>query len=114
MSLFHKACVAAFLCCGASVFASSDSSTVADFAFDQEKMWVSDDTVYIISSFDTNDAITAYDHYGTRLWNANFHAKIVSWQIRGNYIFAFSKSRAANKTYLTCLSRFSGGIIWER
>lgn len=113
--------VCLFLSCAALAMASSDNripntmpAEFADFDLKQDRMHVSSDTVYIVSSFDSSDHVTAYDYYGARLWDAKFHAKIISWQVRDNYIFIFSKARSGFKTYLSCVSRHTGHIIWEK
>ena len=85
-----------------------------DYDFQQERMLLSHDTIYIISCFDSEDHITAYSYYGTRLWDAPFHAKILSWQLADDYIFVFSKSRQGVKTYLTCINSYNGAMIWQR
>ncbi len=96
-----------------SVIAASPSAPI-DYDFLQERMLLSSNAVYVISSFDTQDHITAYTHSGLRLWNAPFRAKILSWQIAGDYIFIFSKDRKGSTTYLTCIEKISGELAWQR
>lgn len=86
----------------------------SDYNFQQDRMLVSSNAVFVISSFDTQDHITAYTHYGVRIWSAPFHAKIISWQMAGDFIFVFSKDRKGSSTYLTCLDRVSGELVWQR
>lgn len=85
-----------------------------DYDFEQEKMLVAEDGVYLVSSFETRDGICAYSFYGEKLWDMFFYSKIISWQVVGSRIFVFSKDRNGNSTYLTCLDRFTGRKIWER
>lgn len=85
-----------------------------DYDFQQERMQMTSDTVIVVSSFENKDHVTAYTHYGLRLWNVPFHAKILSWQIYGNNVFVFSKGRQGTSTYLTCLDLFSGELVWQR
>lgn len=85
-----------------------------DYNFQQERMKLTTDSVIAISSFDTEDHVTAYTYNGTRLWNAPFHAKILSWHIAGDYVFIFSKDRSGTKTYITCISRHNGSLVWQK
>lgn len=86
----------------------------SDYNFQQERMQLTPDSVIAISSFDTEDHVTAYTYGGTFLWNAPFHAKILSWHIAGDYVFIFSKDRKGQKTYITCISRHNGALIWQK
>lgn len=90
------------------------AQTQYDYDFQQDRMLLTSDGIYIISSFEETDGISAYAYNGNLAWEQRFRAKIVSWQIAQNYIFVFSKHRSGYKTYLTCLDRFSGRVIWER
>ena len=85
-----------------------------DYDFTQERMLCAEDGIYIISSFEENDNVTAYSYGGTFLWDRSFFAKITSWQVLGSRIVVFSKHRSGYQTYLTCLNRFTGDIIWQR
>lgn len=85
-----------------------------DYNFQQERMQLTPDSVMAISSFDNTDHVTAYTYAGVRLWNAPFHAKILSWQIAGDYVFIFSKDRSGTKTYITCLNRHTGILMWQK
>ncbi|MBA3602921.1 MAG: hypothetical protein H0W50_04620 [Parachlamydiaceae bacterium] len=96
------------------VSAAPTAPAPKDYNFQQERMLLSSNAVFVISSFDTQDHITAYTYYGVRLWNAPFHAKILSWQQAGDYIFVFSKDRKGNSTYLTCMDKCSGELVWQR
>lgn len=90
------------------------SATPVDYDFQQERMLLSSNAVFVISTFDSEDHVTAYTYYGTRIWNAPFHAKILSWQLAGDFVFVFSKDRNGHKTYLTCIDRDSGALVWQR
>jgi hypothetical protein len=85
-----------------------------DYDFQQERMKLTIDSVIVISSFDNQDHVTAYTFSGVRLWNAPFHAKILSWQIAGDFVFIFSKDRKGTKTYITCINRHTGVAIWQK
>lgn len=85
-----------------------------DYAFQQERMQLTSDGIYIISSFEDSDKLTAYSYGGDRQWELSFHAKIVSWQVAGGYLFVFSKGRSGTKTYLTCIDRILGTLVWEK
>jgi hypothetical protein len=89
-------------------------SAPVDYEFQQERMLLSSNAVFVISSFDTQDHITAYTHNGVRMWNAPFSAKILSWQMTGDFIFVFSKDRKGISTYLTCLDKCTGELVWQR
>ena len=90
------------------------AAPVNDYEFQQDRMQLSQDSVIAISTFDNQDHVTAYSFSGVRLWNAPFHAKIVSWRIAGDYVFIFSKDRNGTRTYITCINRHNGGFIWQR
>jgi hypothetical protein len=90
------------------------SSKFSDYDFSQDRMIVSTTRIYVISSFETADHIAAYSHEGKLIWNAVFHAKIISWQIQGDQIFVFSKDRGGYQTYVTCVDRYTGTMKWQR
>lgn len=94
--------------------ASLQAETFKDYSFEQEKMLLTTDTIYVVSSFETSDMITAYSYYGEKIWEVTFYAKIMSWQVTPDNLFVLSKHRSGYKTYLTCLNRYSGGMLWER
>lgn len=85
-----------------------------DYDFQQERMLLASDAIFILSSLDNQDGICAYSYYGNLLWETTFQAKVTSWRLAGDSIFVFSKHRGGWKTYLTCLDRFTGRVIWER
>lgn len=85
-----------------------------DYDFQQDRMLVANDGIYLVSSLESKDALSAYSHHGDKLWEIFFHAKIVSWQVVGNRVFVFSKSRSGPTTYINCLDRYTGRILWER
>jgi outer membrane protein assembly factor BamB len=92
----------------------ADSGYNSDYSFDQDRMMLAEDGIYLISSFEDSDKVTAYSYYGELLWDTSFHAKITSWQIAGNNVIVFSKHRSGYKTYITCLDRYSGRLLWQR
>lgn len=96
-------------------FASiASAQNFEDYEFAQERMLCAEDGIYIISTFEDSDHVTAYGYAGNKLWDRSFFAKITSWQVIGNRIVVFSKHRNGNQTYLTCINRFSGDLIWQR
>ncbi len=85
-----------------------------DYGFEQERMIIDRGEIFIISSFDTEDHVTVYTLYGSLLWDASFHAKILSWEVTENYLVVFSKDRHGHTTYLTCIDRLTGKKVWQR
>lgn len=115
MNLLKKlALVAAVFCVTASVKADEPKGLYTDYGFEQERMVIDRGEIFIVSSFDSEDHLTVYDFLGNRLWDTTFHAKITSWKVVEDLVIVFSKSRAGHKTYLTCLDRFTGRLIWQR
>jgi hypothetical protein len=92
----------------------ASAAPIDDYSFQQERMKLTPDSVMVISTFDSEEHVTAYTYAGIRLWNAPFHAKILSWQITGDYVFIFSKGRKGTKTYITCINRHTGSLIWQK
>lgn len=109
MKTVRYALLGLLFCCAAATEISA--APIADYDFQQERMLLSSNAVFIISSFDSQDHITAYTYYGTRIWNAPYHAKILSWKLAGDYIFVFSKDRKGPSTYLTCMDKDTGTPI---
>jgi outer membrane protein assembly factor BamB len=97
-----------------SVSLTARLSEPDDYSFNQERMIVDHGEIFIISTFDNSDGVTVYNFNGQRLWEVSFHAKIVSWNIQPDVIILFSKDRKGGTTYLTCLSRTTGRMLWER
>lgn len=97
-----------------AIVTQTQAVTIDDYDFQQERMQLTNDSVIVLSTFDNQDHVTAYTHYGVRLWNAPFHAKILSWRIAGDLAFVFSKDRKGTKTYITCLNRYTGELIWQK
>lgn len=90
------------------------ASLVKDQPFENDRMFATSDALFVVSSYENEDAITAYSYNGIRLWNAPFHAKILSWRMVDNYIFVFSKHRLGTRTYVTCLCALTGELVWQR
>lgn len=110
MRHFRLAFLSFFLLLGSLVNAYSGD----DYNFQQDRMLLAHDCVVVISSFEDKDHITAYSHRGAKLWNSSFHAKILSWKMTNDCIFVFSKDRNGYSTYLTCIDRIDGKLIWQR
>jgi hypothetical protein len=104
----------ASLAVAAPVGKDFSSSKFLDYDFQQEKMVLFPDSVVAISSFENEDNVTAYSYRGDLLWNKTFTAKILSWKPAGDYIFVFSKHRDGYKTFITCMNRYNGDLIWQR
>lgn len=85
-----------------------------DYDFNQERMIVDRGEIYLISTFKSQDGVTAYNFNGQRLWEVRFAAKIMSWNVQPAIILVFSKDRDGHSTYLTCLDRFTGRCLWQR
>jgi hypothetical protein len=85
-----------------------------DYDFNQDRMIVDRGEIFLISSFDKQDGLTVYNFNGQRLWEARFHAKILSWDVQPDIILVFSKDRDGHATYLTCIDRFNGRCLWQR
>lgn len=85
-----------------------------DYSFQQEKMKVDRDGIFIISSFDNSDVVAAYSFSGFRIWEAPFHAKIISWEVVDDQIIIFSKDRQGSRTYLDALNKYTGKLTWEK
>lgn len=86
----------------------------SDFEFKQDRMLVDGSEIYIISSFDNQDGVSAYNFNGQLLWEARFHAKILSWNVQPKIIIVFSKDRDNFATYLTCIDRKTGRCLWQK
>lgn len=115
MNILKKmALTAAVLCTTSVINAEEPKSLYTDYGFEQERMVIDRGEIFIVSSFDSEDHLTVYDFLGNRLWDTTFHAKITSWRVVDDLVIVFSKSRAGHKTYLTCLDRYSGRMIWQR
>ncbi len=104
------------LFCSASLTADvqKQANYAGDYGFEQERMIIDNGEIFLVSSFDSKDYITVYNIYGTRLWEATFHAKILSWEVAGDFVIVFSKDRGGSKTYLTCIERNTGSMLWQR
>lgn len=86
----------------------------SDYGFEQDRMTINRGDVFVVSSFDTQDGITVYDLTGVRLWEARFHAKILAWQVEEDFVLVFSKDRGGTSTYLTCIDRRNGKMVWQK
>lgn len=85
-----------------------------DYDFNQERMIVEGGDIFLVSSFQDQDGLSAYDFNGHRQWEVRFHAKIISWNVQPDSVLIFSKGRDGDKTYLTCLDRLTGRRLWEK
>lgn len=85
-----------------------------DYGYEQNRMKMTNDGILVVSAFEDQDRLTCYSYSGTRHWETKFGAKIMSYEVVGDYIYAFSKARTGTKTYLTCLDKYTGNMVWER
>jgi len=85
-----------------------------DYDFNKERMIVDHGEIFLISSLHNEDGVTVYNFNGQRLWEARFHAKIISWNVQPDVVLIFSKDRYGFSTFITCLDRFTGRVLWER
>jgi len=85
-----------------------------DYDFNQERMIVDHGEIFLISSLNNEDGVTVYNFNGQRLWETRFHAKIISWDVEPDLVLIFSKDRYGYSTFITCLDRFTGRVLWER
>ncbi len=107
--------VAFFAFTGVQLSAGND---LLDRGFDQDRMIVHQNTIYVISSAEALDHVTAYDFHGNVLWDVPFHANIVSWKIveekKRETLFVFSKDRLGFKNHLTSVDLSNGHVRWEK
>jgi outer membrane protein assembly factor BamB len=117
MNLLKAFFIATFLLFGSASLSAKEQrvkNSDIDNGFEQERMVLDQGHIFIVSSFDAEDHLTVYSFYGTLIWDASFHAKILSWQVVGDYVIVFSKDRGGQRTYLTSIDRMTGKIIWQR
>lgn len=91
---------------------SGSAAVMNDYDFEQERMELTSTNVFIVSSFDSEDHLSSYTRNGSLEWNKIYATKIISWKVEGYYIYVYSKSRKGNKTYLRCLNKYDGEVIW--
>lgn len=112
MNPLTKAAIGLLLTCGPVTLCAD--TLKGDYTFNQDRMIVNNGTIFCISAFDTRDVITAYDSFGRLLWDTDFFAKIISWNVSDKVIYVFSKKRDGGSTYITCLDRRDGTLIWQK
>ncbi|MFA6915969.1 MAG: hypothetical protein WC222_06195 [Parachlamydiales bacterium] len=103
-----------FICMFMVIAGKTCAAQLGDSEFNQERMILSPTAIYVITSFTDEDHITGYTYKGNLLWDAPFHAKILSCKLSGDQILVFSKARTGNKTFLTCIDKYSGSLLWQR
>lgn len=79
-----------------------------------EGMCINNGEIFVVSSFTDADHLTAYTVNGVWIWNVKFTSKMISWQVFDHYIFVFTKDKYGRSTYITCLDRHTGLVIWQR
>ncbi len=95
------------------------SNEFHDYGFQQDRMIIHHNAIYIISTFDNEDRVSCYDFHGHRHWEVPFHAKIISWKlvhekVPEDTLFVLSKDRHGHKTYLTNLDLRDGRVNWQK
>jgi hypothetical protein len=97
------------------------SSGVASAAFNPTRELNQDsmlftpyDTILLLSSFDKTDHITAYSDYGTLLWDVTMYRTVLSWKLKGNHLYVFSRHHSKQSTTISCIDTITGAVLWER
>lgn len=85
-----------------------------DFTFEQERMLIIGNEIYLTSNLKGEDHVSKYNFQGKLLWDAPFFAKILSLDVRKQGVIVFSKKRDGSQTYLTLLKPENGKIVWQR
>lgn len=83
-------------------------------AINQDRMMTTSYNIIIVSTFTSEDHITAYSDYGTPLWDVTFRTQVVSWKLKDGYLYVLTQSRYKDGTYLSCIDPVTGSIVWER
>lgn len=94
--------------------ADIEKAKESDYTFNQDKMIVDCGEIFLVSPFDSQDGLTVYNFNGQRLWEVRFYAKILSIDVQPDVVLVFSKDRGGHSTFLTCINRINGRILWER
>jgi hypothetical protein len=70
--------------------------------------------IHTFSSFDQITYLTTYSSTGEPIWEVAFNSKIISWELKADQLFVFSKNLNGTAFFLTCLDASAGEIVWER
>ena len=100
-----------FLCIFSAV-AKAEELKLSDFI--PEKLMLDEKRLYIISSFEEIAYLTAYFHNGFPAWELNFNSKVISYEVKDEKMFIFSKDRNGKVYYLTCIDVNDGKVEWEK
>jgi outer membrane protein assembly factor BamB len=92
---------------------SASAGVLSDREFSQDQMLMTNHNVMILSAFDDEDHISAYNTGGQLLWDIRITPKVTSWKLKDGLLFIFAKDRYLEKTYLTCVNPVTGAIIWQ-
>ncbi len=90
----------------------SDAS-FSDRNFEMDRMLSTYDTLLLLSPCEDKDFLSAYSYGGTHFWTISLYTKVISWTVKDNYLYVFSKSRYSDNTYLSCYNINTGYKVWE-
>jgi hypothetical protein len=79
-----------------------------------ERLMMSGNSIYVVSTFDQIDYFTAYTFSGDAIWEISFNSEIISSKMKDDLLFIFSRARNGMTYYLTCLDTLEGKVVWEK
>jgi len=82
--------------------------------YQTDPLFLLQEKVAIVSSFEEGDYLTVYSSQGTPLWEVPFASKVLSWKIDGDNLYVFSKGRPNLIYFLSCFSTQKGELLWEK
>lgn len=91
-------------------------ASFSDQSFEQNQMIITDDSnkILILSAFENEDIVTSYSYFGNQEWQFTLESKVISWNVKRNRLYIFSKSRDLEVTYLHSLNLENGTVDWVR
>ena len=63
----------------------------------EDKLLVNEDTISVVSSFDTATFVTTYSSTGESLWEAPFTSEVITIKRVEDHVYVFSKARAQQR-----------------
>jgi hypothetical protein len=85
----------------------------ADCTLEQEKMDLEYEAIYVVSSPDSGDVLSAYSYCGDLLWQVPFTGQIKSFQYDWGQMYVYSFQVDPYSTTLSCIDAESGQIVWQ-
>lgn len=82
--------------------------------WNNDKLFVAQECVFVISSFAEVDYFTTFSQSGDFLWEIPFSSQIQSWKIEDNRLYILSQTRNKLAYYLSCVSPIDGKMAWEK